>query len=170
MKTWSNWGFYKGTVEPSKDLQIAVELAKKHEWLSLTAYCDTLKYVWTKYIRDCRGRKTDRWSIWYWTQSVKGETITKIEAEEKMMQYFQNIQKEVAYKCYNDQEKWAMLDFMYNSGRFTKHNTTWIPFVTYVKRCDKKTVNSFLYPWNYTSKWLKKRRNSEYIAFNSNKL
>ena len=40
----------------------------------------------------------------------------------------------------------------------------------YVSKCDKGSIKQFLYPWNYTSKGLKKRRNAEYVVFNSNTL
>ena len=82
-----------------------------------------------------------------------------------MMEFFKWIEKYVDYDCYNSNQKWALLDFMYNAWRNTKHNKTWRPFIYYVSKCDKGSIKQFLYPWNYTSKGLKKRRNAEYLKF-----
>ncbi len=68
--------------------------------------------------------------------------------------------------CYNDMQKTAIADFMYNSWANTKHNVTWIPFYDYVVSCNKQVINWFLNPNNYKSKWLKKRRQAQYNYFN----
>jgi len=54
---------------------------------------------------------------------------------------------------------------MYNSGKYTKHNTTGIYFIHYVKECNHEVIKGFLNPDNYASKGLKKRRAEQYNLF-----
>ena len=64
--------------------------------------------------------------------------------------------------CYNDNQKTAIADFMYNAWANVLHNITKIPFINYVNDCNYIAIEWFLAPYNYKADWLKIRRQAEY--------
>lgn len=83
-----------------------------------------------------------------------------------MMQYIDEIDFG-SLECFTDGQKVAIYDFAYNAGRHKRHNITGVPFSTYVKRCDKNSIEQFIYPGNYPQKGLKIRRQAEWNAWHS---
>jgi len=140
-----------------------IELIKKYEWVRFSAYCDNLIHKNWKYIPNCPTWK-ERFSIWYWSTSFRWEKINQNEADKRIKEYLENnVFNELEnLTCYNDNQKIAIADFMYNSWKYTKHIYTWKTFLFYVKNCDKKTIEWYLAPWLYKAKWLKLRRQAEY--------
>lgn len=134
------------------------------------AYCDTYKYVWKKYLKNCKS-VNDRYSIWYGTISYKWETITDNEAKRRLYEHLNNniFPKIETLKCYSDSEKVAIADFMYNSWPYTLDSRWMYTFTYYVQECKKTAIKSFLDPKNYVSKWLKKRREVQYNYFTNKK-
>lgn len=148
-------------------IDIAVEVLTAHEWFASTAYCDNLIYTedW-RYVKHCP-TWYERYSIGYGTKSHKGETITYQEWVARMRADIAVRGEELKeLTCYTQNQKAAILDFYYNSGKYTKHNVTGIYFVYYVKNCNKEAIKGFLNPANYRSAGLKKRRDAEYYLFN----
>lgn len=140
-----------------------IKIIKKYEWIRFKAYCDKLIFKNWKYLKACYTWK-ERYSIWYGSTSYKWEVIDQKEADRRVNEYLNNnVFPEIEnLTCYNDNQKTAIADFMYNSWKYTKHKYTKKHFIYYVKNCDKKTVEWYLAPWLYNSKWLKKRRQAQY--------
>jgi len=146
-------------------------LLKKHEEFSTEAYCDRLipftRSDWTPWLkRDCP-TGNERYSIGYWTISYKWEpNITKAEATRRMLEevennfypYIENV------NCWNDNQKAAIADFMYNSWVWVEHAQTEIPFQYYVKTCNYNEVLWFMDYWLYAG-WSIVRKKAERDLF-----
>ena len=142
----------------SKDLQIQrwlykeatteiLEFIKKYEWLKLTAYWDVKHF-----------------SIWYWTRSFQGETITQQEAERRAKEHIQMVLDR--YQL-NNKPIWvqiAVVSFVYNIWSLNNsqmrllrnwyYRALWNNFLQY----NKMRIN-----WELvTANWLVKRRQAEF--------
>ena len=51
--------------------------------------------------------------------------------------------------CWNNNQKGAIADFMYNSGQYTKHNETGLSFNYYVQTCNYDEVLGYMDYWLY---------------------
>jgi len=127
-----------------------IDFIAKFEGLRLKAYYDV-----------------NHFSIWYGTRSFKGEIITKKEAEKRMIEYLWLLRKMVDKECYNENQKTAMISFMYNVGKYPMNINK------YVASCDKKSIRYIMWIYWYSSNWkrlksLVKRRNTELYLFNKN--
>lgn len=106
------------------------------------------------------------WSIWYGTPSYKWEVITKEEAIQRKKDHLQTLYELVDKECYNDNQKIALVSYMYN---------VWVNAMnikSYVQNCDKENVKYIMTMYGWTinwvySKWLAKRRNIEISKFNT---
>jgi len=146
--------------------QNTIKIIEKYENNIQEAYCDEL--YWNeqdkKYYKDYV--KCENWwrrSIWFWTISFKWEKISKEEWKKRLMDYLWNMFPLIENnKCYNDNQKTAIADFMYNSWANTLHNVTKVKFIKYVNNCNYNVIEWFLAPYNYKPKWMKKRRQVQY--------
>lgn len=153
--------------EQSSYVDKAIEILTTFEWFATKSYCDNLIYTDDgKYIKNCPTWK-ERYSIGYGTSSYPWEQITYNEWVARMRVQVLMMSKPLEdLSCFNDNQKGAILDFMYNSWAYTKHKVTGKSFMYYVKSCDKAQIKWFLNPKFYVSKGLKKRRSAEYKVFN----
>ncbi len=156
----------------------AIELAIKHESFSPSAYCDTLKPFikgdGTRWLRKACYTWKERYSIGYGTISYKGApNITEEEARKRMYDEMESnfFPLLSGVSCWNDNEKAAIADFAYNSGKHRKHARTGKPFSHYVSSCNKQEVLGFMDYWLYS--WgVVKRKKAErnlFLLDNNNK-
>ena len=157
------------TSEPVVWKNDTISLLEQFEGFSPTAYCDNLIYNSKgQYVKHCP-TWSERHSIGFWTQATSPQqTIAIKEARRLTTNYLQQtVYGEIEnLSCYEDTQKTALADFMYNSGKNTKHNITGIYFIHYVKECNHEVIKGFLNPDNYASKGLKKRRAAQFNLFN----
>ena len=122
-------------IEPA--LEEAIQTIKQFEWLHLTSYLDFAQR-----------------SIWFWTKSFKWETITKEEAEKRLLQEVENRWHFVKDLKATNSQKASLISYIYNTW-----NTKILP---YAKRWDWKSVkyimNKYIYCWWKVCWWLVKRR------------
>lgn len=137
--------------QPSKDvktgLKEAVEFTAGFEGLRLKAY-----YDWY-------ANGSNRWSIWYWTKSYKGEVITKEEAIKRKLDIIKPIYNSIP-NCFNQNQKTALTSYIYNVWKYAMNINS------YVKKCKKNDVAYIMqvYGWN---KVLIERRKAELLKYNS---
>jgi len=125
------------TVIPKEDYeQIKVDLKEsaylnklftfisKWEWaFQYKAFCDS--YHRTKYwlIRQ-KWKQCRRWSIWYWTKSYRGETITYAEWIKRRNDDVKQRNSLITSTCLTDNQRIATIDFLYQhwvNSRKVKH-------------------------------------------------
>ena len=159
---------YYLSIEPASPWkENTISLLEETEGFSATAYCDTLVYTADgRYVKACKTGR-ERYSIGFGTKSYPNEVITREEARKRTYNYLQTVAfPEVEHlSCYNDNQKTAIADFIYNSWKYTKHIKTWLFFIHYVKNCDKEQIEGYLNPIYYQSKGMKKRRARQYDLF-----
>ena len=125
------------------------------EWFRTTAYWDVKRY-----------------SIWYGTPSYKWEVITKQEAIRRKIEHTQPIIELVDRDCYNNNQKIAIISYIYNTWGYQMN------LRSHIKNCKHKAILNVMntwgwsadLDWNWKIEWkeryvLAKRRNIEIQKF-----
>lgn len=121
------------------------------------AFCDDYYKTNGKLIRK-NPKNCKRFSIWYGTKSFHWETITYEEWKDRMLSYISNMQK--VPKCWNKNQKIAILDYQYQFWKYSANINT------YIDRCDYGSVKMILYPYGKNYLWgIKDRRIRGYNKF-----
>lgn len=126
------------------------------EWkFQYKSFCDSYYKTNNKLIRHSPENCT-RWSIWYWTISHQWEIITYGEWIDRRNRYIDNIIPYVDQNCFTDNEKIAILDFMYQMWS----NRSNIKY--YVSMCDKEQIKWIMINFRDIARsknqsWLEKR-------------
>ena len=148
---------YKSEYEKQGKVSLDKETLLKHtmsfiadfEWFEECAYADSWKY-----------------SIWYGTDSYKGECITKEEAKQRKIEHINPIYALVDKSCFTDNQKISLISYQYNVWKYPMN------LQTHIKNCDKQAIVNVMKNWGWSSQgvrlWgLVKRRTIEIEKFNT---
>ncbi len=105
-----------------------------------------------------------RWSIWYWTISYRWEVISKEEWIRRFENHLNPLYDIVNLSCYNDNQKKALVSYMYNTGGYQMNMRY------YVKNCRYNDIRYIMSVWGWWHgtkyyNWLSKRREEEINLF-----
>jgi GH24 family phage-related lysozyme (muramidase) len=151
LKTLQFRGIFSVEAETSKtkieevkqdDLELVFDFVKSFEWLRLTAYWDVT-----------------RRSIWYWTKSYRGETITEEEAKKRKVEV---IQRDIARYWLENKPlnvKKAVISFVYNLGSLNSYQIKLLKDNNYCRLGD--TLLVYNTAGGKYLEWLNKRRQQE---------
>lgn len=173
------WGFVKEK-ENSKQTPEKVELAQKSEKIvqiksnmqekdTKTVQdwkTDAMHFIADfEWFRSCAYNDSKQWSIGYGTRSHPWECITKEEAMQRKKTHLNPLYELVDKTCYTDNQKIALVSYMYNVWRYAMR------IDSYIEKCDHKNIKFIMntYGWTIKGKWsngLAKRRNIEINKFN----
>lgn len=152
----------KKTHVETKITETKTEVKKVSDWKT-----DAMHFIADfEWFRECAYHDSKQWSIWYGTKSFPWECITKEEAIQRKKDHLQALYELVDITCYNDNQRIALVSYMYNVGQNA------MSISKYVEKCDHKSIKYIMntYGWTIKGKWsngLAKRRNIEINKFNS---
>ena len=153
-------------LEPVKYYQEEyIEQGLAEEWVSSNLKLDTMNFIADfEGFRECAYKDNNIYSIWYWTISFPWECITKEEAIQRKIEHLNPLLAIVDKACYNDNQKIALVSYMYNVWRNP------LNLQTHIQNCDREWIIYTMNNWGWTAWWVRlwglvKRRNIEIAKF-----
>jgi len=132
--------------------QSAIEFIQNWRW----------SFTWEWYTDTCKwDSKQNSW--WHWTRcKTRWTKVTKSQADKEFLSHLQPLYTLVDRESYTDNQKIAMVSYMYNVGKYAMNINT------YVSRESHKDIRYIMWVYWYNKEfpWLKKRRKEELILFN----
>lgn len=119
-------------------------------------------FSWEGYTDTCKPDNKQN-SRWHGTKCYEvWSKVTKDKADEQFHSHLNPLYELVDSSCYNDNQKIAIVSYMYN---------TWgnqMNLKTHLKQCNYKDIRYIMsiWWWNKEYPWLKIRRTSELSLFN----
>lgn len=143
-------------------------LAEEVAWKSPDLKLDTMNFIWDfEWFRECAYKDNNIYSIWFWTISFPWECITREEAIQRKIEHINPLLEIVDKSCYSDNQRIALVSYMYNVGRHPMN------LQTHIKNCNHKEILYVMSKWGWSAGWVRlwglvKRRNIEIAKYNTN--
>jgi GH24 family phage-related lysozyme (muramidase) len=107
-------------------------------------------FTWEWFALHCKW-DSKQYSRWHWTRCYNPwEAVTQEKADQEFANHLEPLFELVDNNtCFNDNQKIALVSYMYNVGRYA------MSIDKYIKMCSHKDIKYIMSVYGYTSNWVR---------------